>query len=243
MPVNPGGYGSSMGVAVVVLAAGEGARVGAGRNKALLPVAGEPLFVHSLRTASQLDGLARLVLVVRSADRPDFESALASTGIDAEVVGGGETRHDSEWRALGVLADDIESGIVDVVAIHDAARPLAPAWLFTDVIAVARESGGAIPGRHQTAMIRRSDLGSVGPVIAVQTPQAFRAPELLDAYRRAERDGFTGTDTASCLEAYADLPVGWVESPRANLKITYAGDLSRAERLIAVNAPARPSSP
>jgi 2-C-methyl-D-erythritol 4-phosphate cytidylyltransferase len=221
-----------MAVAVVVLAAGEGSRVGAGRNKALLPVGGAPLFVHALRTVSRLADVFRLILVVREADHEEFRQSLGDAAVRAEIVDGGQTRHDSEWQALRLLAGDIESGAVDVVAIHDAARPLTPAWLFTDVVALARQVGGAIPGHHQTAIIRRSDASPVGPVIAVQTPQAFRAPALLEAYRQAERDDFTGTDTASCLEAYTDLEIGWVESPRSNLKVTFAGDLALAERLL-----------
>lgn len=223
-----------MTAAVVVLAAGEGSRFGAGRNKALIPLGGTPIFLRSLRTASRVADVARLILVVRAGDRSDFEAALAGADVDAEVIAGGDTRHDSEWQALVLLADDIEAGAIDVVAVHDAARPLAPSWLFAEVMALARSTGGAIPGRHQTALVRRSDVSSVGPAIAVQTPQAFRARDLLDAYRRAEEDGFTGTDTAACLAAYTDLTVSWVEAPRSNLKVTFAEDLARAERLLSL---------
>ena len=68
--------------------------------------------------------------------------------------------------------------------------------------------------------------------VAVQTPQAFRARPLLDAYRRAERDGFVGTDTASCVERYTDLAIHCVPSPATNLKITFPEDVALAERLL-----------
>jgi 2-C-methyl-D-erythritol 4-phosphate cytidylyltransferase len=66
----------------------------------------------------------------------------------------------------------------------------------------------------------------------VQTPQAFRARALLEAYTRAQADGFTGTDTASCVAAYTDLPVHAVPAPATNLKVTFAEDLALAERLL-----------
>ena len=72
----------------------------------------------------------------------------------------------------------------------------------------------------------------VEELMAVQTPQAFRAPELLAAYRRAAADDFTGTDTAACLERYTDLPVAAVASDRRNLKITFPEDVTIAERLL-----------
>ena len=70
-------------------------------------------------------------------------------------------------------------------------------------------------------------------VVAVQTPQAFRARPLLEAYRLAEADGFVGTDTASCMERYTDVPVLCVDGDAGNIKITFPEDLFLAERLLA----------
>jgi 2-C-methyl-D-erythritol 4-phosphate cytidylyltransferase len=66
----------------------------------------------------------------------------------------------------------------------------------------------------------------------VQTPQAFRARELLAAYRQAAVDGFVGTDTAACLERYTDLAVVGVPSSPTNLKITFPEDVTLAEALL-----------
>ena len=76
--------------------------------------------------------------------------------------------------------------------------------------------------------------GSIAPagLVAVQTPQAFRAGALLDAYRRAHADGFVGTDTAACLERYAEVTVVGVPSTAVNLKVTFPEDLDLAERLL-----------
>ena len=66
----------------------------------------------------------------------------------------------------------------------------------------------------------------------MQTPQAFRARDLLEAYRRAEADGFVGTDTGSCLERYAGIAIRGVASTAANLKVTFPEDIGLAEALL-----------
>ncbi len=224
--------------AVVLLAAGEGRRVGAGRNKVLLPLLGEPVFTWSLRTALDLPGVTHVVLVTRPEDRPAVDAGLdlvaeSHPGARIWIVPGGNTRHGSEWNALRAVAEAVDAGEVDVVAIHDTARPLAGADLFQDVVRVAHERGGALPVRAQRSLLPR-DPGTTldGDLVAVQTPQAFRAAPLLAAYRRADEEGFTGTDTASCVEAFTDLEIHCVDSPATNVKITFPSDVALAERLL-----------
>ena len=222
-----------MSTAVVILAAGSGSRVGAEVNKVLLPLRGVPVLAWSVRDALALPDVRRLVLVVRPEDRPAVESAVAPYLGDHEVlvVDGGATRHASEWAALRVLAPDIESGEVDVVVVHDGARPLAGRPLCEAVVAAAREVGGAIPVVPVTHLLRH-DQRLVGERVGgVQTPQAFRAPDLLAAYRAASADGFEGTDTAACLAAYRDVAVAAVARQPANLKVTFAEDVALAEEL------------
>lgn len=220
--------------AVVLLAAGSGRRVGADRNKVLLPLDGIPVLAHSVRTALDVAGAHRVVVVVRPGDRADVADALAPHlgAHDVWVVDGGEERHDSEYRALRALRADIEGDEIDVVAIHDAARPLASAALFRAVIDVAATEGAAVPA-VPAGRLSRED-GSLAPdgLVAVQTPQAFEARTLLAAYDAAAADGFVGTDTAACLERYADTTIRPVEGERRNLKITFPEDLRLAEELI-----------
>lgn len=221
--------------AVVVLAAGSGTRVGAAVNKVLLPLAGLPTLVWSLRTVLELDGVHRLVLVVRPEDRPDVEAAIAPHLGSRELwlVDGGATRHGSETKALAALRSDIESGEIDVIAIHDAARPLATAQLWARTIEAADSSGGALPVITQHGLVPR-DAGTRLPpeLVAVQTPQAFRSGPLLAAYDAADADAFTGTDTAACLERYTDLAMVAVPGEPANLKLTWPDDVPRAEELL-----------
>ena len=229
-----------MGMAVgVVLAAGLGTRVGADGNKAYLPLSGRSMLIWSLDTLSTVSDIGRIVLVFREGE---FELARDSVerelpAVPVELVEGGGTRHASEFNVLQYLAPDIESGAVNVVAIHDAARPLAGPEMFGTAISVAREFGGALPALPIVGLARAGAAGleSVtdrGPLVRVQTPQAFRARELLLAYRSAERDGFGGTDTASCVERYTDLQVRTFPGQVVNLKVTYARDIAVAQRLL-----------
>lgn len=229
----------SVRTAAVLLAAGSGTRVGADRNKVLLDLVGLPVLVWSVRTVLAVEGVHRVVLVVRPEDGDAVREAVTPHlgEHDLWVVEGGRERHDSEWRALEVLAPEIEAGELDVVAIHDAARPLATPALWRAVVDTAAEHGGALPVTRVPALLGRD--GRPAPaVVAVQTPQAFRAGDLLDAHRQARDEGFVGTDTAACLEHYTDLVVVGVESDTANLKVTWAEDVALAAELVAAGRPA-----
>ncbi|RLV48353.1 2-C-methyl-D-erythritol 4-phosphate cytidylyltransferase [Nocardioides mangrovicus] len=222
-----------------MLAAGSGSRTGSVTNKALLALAGTPMLVWSVRTALAIDGVHRLVLVVRSDEQEAVAQAVAPHlgSSDVWLVEGGATRHESEQRALAALRRDIDDEEVEVVAVHDAARPLATPELWRAVIDTAAARGGALPVLPEVGLLPREPVerageGAAESLVAVQTPQAFRAAPLLAAYDRAQAEGFTGSDTAACLEAYADLPLVAVPGEAANLKVTWADDLRVADRLL-----------
>jgi 2-C-methyl-D-erythritol 4-phosphate cytidylyltransferase len=223
-----------MPAAVVILAGGSGSRVGAETNKVLLPLGGSTVLGRSVRAALAVPDVVRLVIGVRAGDEEAVRDAVAPLLGDREVrlVPGGATRHASEYAALLALAEDVDSGAVDVIAVHDGARPLAGPDLFEATLAAAREHGGAVPVVELPGLLG-SDLRPVADHLAgVQTPQAFRAVPLLQAHRRAATDGYESTDTAACFERYAGLPVVAVHGGAANLKVTFPEDLVVAERLL-----------
>ena len=227
-----------MGAAVVILAAGTGSRVGAGTNKVLLPLGDRPVLAWSVREAAALEDAApearvRVLVVVRPGEEDEVAAALQPHlgETDVGLVVGGETRHASEWAALRALAPEIAAGSVDVVAIHDGARPLAGRRLFAATITAAREGGGAIPVVRLPGLLARDGQALPPELDGVQTPQAFRATELLAAYTAAAAEGFEGTDTAACWSRYSDLPVAAVPSSPVNLKVTFPEDLDLALRL------------
>jgi 2-C-methyl-D-erythritol 4-phosphate cytidylyltransferase len=225
----------------VVLAGGSGARMGAGMNKAYLPLAGRRLVSWSLAAFGQVPEIGVLVLVARPEDSELVDSVLGREvpGVPVEVVYGGDTRQDSELMALRALAGHVDDGTVDVVLLHDAARPLVSPALIAGVVHAAREHGGAIPGLPGDDIITVSGDTVSGPpldaAIRAQTPQGFLAAPLIDAYEQAAREGFVGTDTASCMERYSRVPVRWVHGDQHNFKVTYRHDLTIAEQFLAAS--------
>lgn len=222
-----------MPAAVVILAGGTGTRVGADTNKVLLSLEGQPLLVRSVRAALALADLRRLVVVSRPEDEQEVASAVSSHlgEHEALLVPGGSSRHASEWQGVRALAEEIEAGRIDVVAVHDAARPLAEVGLFAATIAAARAHGGAVPVVRLPGLLTTELTQPAGELVAVQTPQAFRAAALLEAHRRAADEGFEGTDTAAVVERYADLPIVGVPGSPRNLKVTFPEDVALASEL------------
>ena len=204
----------------VVVAAGSGTRFGAAKQFADL--CGRPVVEWSLDTARQV--CRGVVLVVPAEVAGDWKA-------DA-VVTGGATRSASVRAGLDAVPDT-----ADVIAVHDAARPLAPLSLWTAVIdAVVNGADAAIPAAPVTDTVKEvTDGGRLvtldrSRLVAVQTPQAFRA----DRLKEAHRTGADATDDAALVEA-AGGTVELIDSPGQNLKITSPADLVVAAALMAVN--------
>ncbi len=228
-------------VVCVVLAAGQGTRMGHAVNKVFLPINGKPVIMYSLETFERCLAVDEILLVAAAGE----EEQLATIARDAhflkvrQVIRGGEMRHASERCALEALRARIISGEVEIVLIHDGARPFVPMAKVEQLVDKAHEMGGAIlavplqEGERLVQVdgeqgIERSLEGSL--VWKAQTPQAFQAALLLEAYDQAERDQFYGTDTASSVERIGGR-VAVVEGDSTNLKITTAHDLVLAEKL------------
>ncbi len=231
----------------VVLAAGIGARVGADGNKAYLRLAGRSMLSWSVRAVAGTAEIGRVILVYRRGERDVAARALGDDlpGVAVELVEGGDSRHESEFNMLRHIAADIEDGTVEVVLIHDAARPLAGPDLMRAALDTARRHGGAVPAVAATGLARPRPGGGLEPLterlVRVQTPQAFRAGPLLQAYRRAADEGFDGTDTSACVQHFTEVDVRVFPGAATNLKVTYPPDIRLAEHLLAgtVNADRR----
>lgn len=223
-----------MRTAVVILAAGSGTRFGHSTNKVWLALNNRRIISHSLLNAVESFPNCRTVLVIDPADAEMAGQVLSREipNIEVELVSGGRTRHDSEFNALKHLSSDILAGKIDVVLIHDGARPLASSRLFNEIAVAARLHGGALPAIDVDPM--EIDIVTTDRIARVQTPQGFRAKEVLAAYTQAEKDGFTGTDTAACMEKYfPNTESVAVPGEVTNIKITYPHDLALAEKVIA----------
>jgi 2-C-methyl-D-erythritol 4-phosphate cytidylyltransferase len=234
-------------VAVVLTAAGSGARLGRSQPKALVPVRGEPLLVHAARRAMAArtaagEGVAVLVVTAPDGHADQVRSALGVLpGLDATVVVGGASRQASVSAGLSVLPPD-----VDVVLVHDAARPFAPPELTARVVEAVRAGHRAVvPGLPVTDTVKRvGDGGRSGwPVEstvprevlrAVQTPQGFDRALLDRAHAAAAADAHdeavAASDDAGLVERLGE-PVWVVPGDERAAKITTARDLAVAELL------------
>lgn len=227
-------------VVSVVLAAGQGIRMGSSINKVLLPIHGKPVIMYAIETFEHCAAVDEIMLVTAAGEEEQLGKLAAHCYKVRQVIRGGATRHASEQCALEVLRPRIDAGEVEIVLIHDGARPFVPVEKVEEVIGKAREVGGAIlavplqAGERIVQVdsehgIQRSFAGRL--VWKAQTPQAFQASLLLAAYDQAEREQFYGTDTASAVERMGGH-VAIVESDSSNLKITTAHDLFIAEKLL-----------
>lgn len=199
----------------IVVAAGSGRRFGGAKQ--YQPLAGRRVIDWSLAAArTAADGV---VLVVSPAHEGDEEAAA-----DA-VVAGADTRSGSVRAGLAAVPADAE-----VVVVHDGARPLADAALFRAVVDAVRDGAdAAVPGVPVIDTLRAHGGGTVDRdgLVAVQTPQAFRAGRL----RAAHAGTGEATDDASLVEAAGGKVVVVNGSP-TNLKITRRDDLVVAEALL-----------
>ena len=222
-------------VASIVLAAGSGTRFGHSMNKVWLQLNGKHIISRSLENSRKDFANVRSILVINPDDEDFAREALIKDGALAgtEIVHGGATRHESEYKALQYLKADIEAGLIDFVLIHDGARPLATPELFVAIADGAKTHGGAIPTIALDP--REMDTAREETVARVQTPQGFRAPQLLQAYEKAAAAGFIGTDTAACMEEFfPEVNTVAVPGDIFNIKITYPQDLVIAELLVPV---------
>jgi 2-C-methyl-D-erythritol 4-phosphate cytidylyltransferase len=227
----------------VVLGAGQGSRMGAERNKMFLPLAGKPVLAHALAAFEQTPEVAEIVLVAHPQEVALCEREIVrayALGKVRAVIAGGETRHQSETRALAHLRARILAGEVENLLIHDGARPLVTPVEIARVVAAARATGGALLASAVAPEETILEIAPDGAVSAryssaelarAQTPQGFGATLLLQAYDAAGAAGFEGTDTAASVERLGQA-VAIVWGGERNLKITTPDDLARAEALL-----------
>ncbi|MBD3319482.1 MAG: 2-C-methyl-D-erythritol 4-phosphate cytidylyltransferase [Chitinivibrionales bacterium] len=222
-------------LSVIIVAAGEGKRLGRETPKAFVPLGGKPLFAHSLLAFDSFPETGELFLVVAPSMTGKAIDSIGSMNCQHEVtiVAGGEHR----WQSAesGVRACNPDS---DWVLIHDAARP----FITHEIIAALVEKKPAfrcvITAIPENDTIRRIDgdlcLETVdrSSLIRVGTPQLFHQQTLLKAFNRAPTLANPPTDEAMLME-HIGIPVGYAPGDPLNFKITTEKDLFLAEALIA----------
>jgi 2-C-methyl-D-erythritol 4-phosphate cytidylyltransferase/2-C-methyl-D-erythritol 2,4-cyclodiphosphate synthase len=232
-----------MTIAVVLVAAGRGERLGAEVPKAFVELAGQTLIEHSVRRIFATDGVTQLIIAAPSTHLAEAQrivesiSSASDFGVEGSklasvrVIAGGDTRQQSIENALLEIEPATE-----IILVHDAARALTPATVFERVARSVRETGLAtIPVMPIVDTIKRVAGETVLDTVdrqtlrAAQTPQGFQAFELLEAYRGATEDF---TDDAALVQSLG-ATVRYVDGDEWAFKVTTADDLRMAELRIA----------
>lgn len=218
----------------IIVAGGSGTRFGAELPKQFLELGGKPILMRTIEAFWENREGAIDLIVTLPADQFGLWQELCGRyafAVPHRVVAGGETRWHSVKNALDSI-NDLDA--VDVIAVHDGVRPLVTADLIDRIFDAARCDGAAIPVVMLNDSVRQV-MGGISRALdrsslrAVQTPQAFDARLLIEAYSQSYQPTFT--DDASVVEQL-DRPVTLVEGDPRNLKITRPMDLALAEYLL-----------
>ena len=220
-------------VSAIIVAAGSSQRMGFDKLWSLL--GDKPVVAHSIDRFQRCDEIDEVILVVRADRRPEFQKLVEDSGFTkvSRLVAGGSERHVSVWNGISQLA-----GSCEIVAVHDAARPLVSSELIRQSVSLARDCGAVSLAAPIVETIKRANSqqqvnGSVdrSALWAMQTPQVFRFDWLLQAYKRIIDSGRSVTDEVSALQE-AGYPVRLLQNTDWNVKITFPRDLALAEKMM-----------
>ncbi|AWE09116.1 2-C-methyl-D-erythritol 4-phosphate cytidylyltransferase [Lysinibacillus sp. 2017] len=218
---------------VVLPAAGSGKRMGAGQNKLFLLLAQKPILMHTLLVFEQDENCTGIWLAVKDEERPYIESLIQQyqiSKVKGLPTGGAERQH-------SVHSCIKEMNAVEVVLVHDAARPFITVPTISELTKVAYEKGAAIAGVRAKDTMKIVHNGLIKETVdrdslwMIQTPQAFRFDLLAEAEDVAEKVGFLGTDEAMLVERLG-YDIHMVESSYENVKMTTQEDLIFGEAIL-----------
>lgn len=219
---------------VVLPAAGSGKRMGAGQNKLFLELQNCPIMVHTLAVFERDENCTGIWLAVKAEERAFIQELLTTYQI-TKVKGlpaGGEERQHSVHSCIKEMEE------VDIVLVHDAARPFITQEIIERLAHTAYEKGAAIAGVRAKDTMKKVTDGVITETVdrdslwMIQTPQAFRFDLLKEAEDVAEKVGFLGTDEAMLVERLGHK-VYVVESSYENVKMTTKEDLLFGEAILA----------
>ncbi|BDH63690.1 2-C-methyl-D-erythritol 4-phosphate cytidylyltransferase [Lysinibacillus sp. PLM2] len=218
---------------VVLPAAGSGKRMGADQNKLFLLLEDKPILIHTLEVFQQDENCTGIWLAVKPEERSYIKELLnrfAITKVKGLPNGGLERQH-------SVHACIKEMDRVEIVLVHDAARPFITLPIIRKLTLTAQEKGAAIAGVRAKDTMKKVINNVIVETVdrdslwMIQTPQAFRFSLLAQAEDDAEKEGFLGTDEAMLIERLGHK-VHIVESTYDNIKMTTKEDLMLGEAIL-----------
>ena len=216
-----------MGRSCIIVAGGNGSRMGTELPKQFLRVSSIPVLMHTIRNFHDFDPSIQLIVVLPADEIDNWKELCRQHHFDIPhlLIAGGDTRFQSVKNGLS-LVDDSE-----LIAIHDGVRPLVSHETLNRCFTGAEETGTAIPVLPANESVREGTMNSSAPVdrsryFLVQTPQVFKASLIQESYKQPWTPEFT--DDASVAE-HSGIRVHMVMGNRENIKITFPEDLRIAE--------------
>ena len=219
-----------MNVTAIIAAAGAGRRMKSDRPKQLLTLDDTPILIYTIRKFNACRLINRILVAAPKEAVDEVRKLVAGAGFSkpVSVVQGGARRQDSVAVAMQHLGPD-----TTIVAVHDAVRPFVKVEEIEAVVLEAHKVGAAvlaIPIVDTVKQIRKDLIDSTltrEHLVLAQTPQVFRVEVLREAFERAKRDEYYGTDESSLVERL-NLSVAVVRGSERNIKITRPDDLALA---------------
>jgi len=225
-----------MRVVAIIPAAGAGRRMGSVVEKQFLHLRGIPILTYTIKVFDQSPGIDGIVLVVAPQQRQILETEVLGLHPCEKllsVIDGGHERQDSVANGLRAIPLECE-----MVAVHDGVRPLVSVDLVEEVLKAAHHYGAAIAAMPAGDTVKQAENQKVVATLQretiwlAQTPQAFHANLLREAYEKAARDRIVVTDDAALVERIG-VPVHLVHGSTENIKVTTPSDLLLAEAILA----------
>jgi 2-C-methyl-D-erythritol 4-phosphate cytidylyltransferase len=221
----------------IIVAAGEGRRVGGDVPKIYLPVCGRPMVLRTLDRVFSAQAVEKVIVVIGPKEFSRCEAMLrgdlALGNRSWTLQSGGATRQQSVKKGLEKV-----DAKTDVIVIHDGARPFVSSALIDRCVEAAHEKGAVVVGVpvRDTIKIVADDrwvqrTPARSSLWEIQTPQAFRKDLIIAAHERAAREAVEATDDAMLVEGMGN-PVFVLDGDRNNLKITTPEDVWLAETLV-----------
>ncbi len=224
----------------VIPAGGVGKRMNERRPKQFLTIFDQPILLVTLKILAQTGLIQKFI--IPSVDIVKTKKLVGNKldEVDIDIIKGGKTRQHSVHNGLDYIKTLEQKP--DLVLVHDAVRVLVTQEIVNSVINKSLETGAAIAANKVFDTLKLSHSEASENILIkknisrentwqAQTPQVFKTDIIFEAYNKAKKDHFEGTDSASLVERL-NVPVALVESPKSNYKITTPEDLEIAELIL-----------
>lgn len=222
----------------IIPAGGIGSRMNSDKPKQFLEIAGKAIIIITLEQLLATDLFSKVFIASIDIDycQEIINKNLSQYSKIIELCDAGKSRQDSVFKALNYAKE--KNSLENFTLVHDAVRALIEPETIISVCQKAIETEAAIAARPISDTLKISKENNLidktiprDSIWSAQTPQVFRTEIMLEAFQKAQDDGFEGTDCASLIERLG-YPVSLVESPSTNIKITNQKDLELAKLII-----------